>query len=46
MIVQLLKPHAKATMPPKGMWSKPMKLKISWLSLSIYIGSNVAHLQV
>ncbi len=27
MIVQLLRIHARATMPPKGMWSKPMKLK-------------------
>jgi hypothetical protein len=27
MIVRLLKSHAKTTMPPKGMWSKLMKLK-------------------
>jgi hypothetical protein len=27
MIVQLLRSHTKATMPPKGMWSKLMKLK-------------------
>ncbi len=27
MIVQLLKSHARAIMPLKGMWSKPMKLK-------------------
>jgi len=27
MIVQLLKSHARAPMPPKGMWSKLMKLK-------------------
>ncbi len=27
MIMQLLRSHAKATMPLKGMWSKPMKLK-------------------
>jgi ribosomal protein L16/L10AE len=27
MIVQLLRSHAKATMPPKGMWSKLMKFK-------------------
>ncbi len=27
MIVQLLRSHTKMTMPPKGMWSKPMKLK-------------------
>ncbi len=25
--MQLLRFHARATMPPKGMWSKPMKLK-------------------
>jgi len=27
MIMQLLRFHARVTMPPKGMWSKPMKLK-------------------
>jgi hypothetical protein len=27
MIVQLLRSHARATMPSKGMWLKPMKLK-------------------
>jgi hypothetical protein len=27
MIMQLLRSHAKAIMPPKGMWSKLMKLK-------------------
>ncbi len=27
IIMQLLKSHAKATMPPKGMWLKSMKLK-------------------
>jgi hypothetical protein len=27
MIVQLLRSHATTTMPLKGMWSKPMKLK-------------------
>ncbi len=27
MIVQLLSSHTRATMPPKGMWSKLMKLK-------------------
>jgi hypothetical protein len=27
MIVQLLRFHARAIMPPKGMWSKPMKFK-------------------
>jgi hypothetical protein len=27
MIVQLLRSHVRVTMPPKGMWSKPMKLK-------------------
>jgi hypothetical protein len=27
VIVQLLRFHVRATMPSKGMWSKPMKLK-------------------
>ncbi len=27
MIMQLLRFHTRATMPPKEMWSKPMKLK-------------------
>jgi hypothetical protein len=46
MIVQLLRSHARATMPSKGMWSKPMKLKNISIIAIICIGSNVAHLQV
>jgi hypothetical protein len=36
MIVQMLKSHAKATMPSKGMWSKLMKLK-NILTVAMYL---------
>ncbi len=37
MIVQLLRSHATTTMPPKGMWSKPMKLKnISTITMYLH----------
>ncbi len=36
MIVQLLRSHASTTMPPKGMWSKPMKLK-NILTVAMYL---------
>ncbi len=37
MIVQLLRSHARATMPPKGMWSKPTKLKnISTIAMYLH----------
>ncbi len=36
MIVQLLRFHARATMPQKGMWSKLMKLK-NILTITMYL---------
>jgi hypothetical protein len=36
MIVQLLKSHTRMTMPLKGMWSKPMKLK-DILTIAMYL---------
>jgi hypothetical protein len=34
--MQLLRSHAKATMPPKGMWLNPMKLK-NILTIAMYL---------
>ncbi len=34
--MQLLRSHARATMPPKGMWSKSMKLK-NILIIAMYL---------
>ncbi len=37
MIVELLRSHARATMPQKGIWSKPMKLKnISTIAMYLH----------
>jgi hypothetical protein len=36
MIVQLLRSHTRATMPPKGTWSKLMKLK-NILTIAMYL---------